>query len=117
MCTVEFELNCFIIHMYVSLSSRSSSQSHLGALNYTVRSPVGIVGQITPWNLPLYLMTFKIAPAIAAGNCVVCKPSEFTSVTAWKLCSLFIEAGTCISYVIYFSQTVISCASLEWCLC
>eukprot|EP00794_Sanderia_malayensis_P011433 gene11433-12626_t len=71
----------------------ATSQDHLDALSYTVHCPVGIVGQITPWNLPLYLLTFKIAPAIAAGNCVICKPSELTSVTAWMLCSIFNEAG------------------------
>ena len=46
------------------------------ALNYTLRDPLGVVGCISPWNLPLYLFTWKIAPALAAGNCVVAKPSE-----------------------------------------
>lgn len=73
--------------------NESTFQPDIGALNYTVRCPVGIVGQITPWNLPLYLLTFKIAPAIAVGNCVICKPSEITSVTAWMLCSVLKEAG------------------------
>jgi len=63
------------------------------ALNYTVRSAVGVAGLISPWNLPLYLLTFKIAPAIAAGNTVVCKPSEMTSVTAWMLCDVLKAAG------------------------
>lgn len=63
------------------------------AINYTTHTPVGVAGLISPWNLPLYLLTFKIAPAIAAGNTVVCKPSEMTSVTAWMLASVLNEAG------------------------
>ncbi|TVQ58905.1 MAG: aldehyde dehydrogenase [Phycisphaerales bacterium] len=63
------------------------------ALNYTLRRPLGVVGCISPWNLPLYLFTWKIAPAIAAGNCVVGKPSEVTPVTASMLCDLCNEAG------------------------
>jgi len=63
------------------------------AVNYTVRKPIGVCGLISPWNLPLYLLTWKIAPALAVGNTVVCKPSEFTSVTAWMLCSVLNEAG------------------------
>lgn len=62
-------------------------------MNYTVQEPVGVVGIISPWNLPLYLLTFKLAPALAYGNTVVAKPSEFTSITAFKLCNLIIEAG------------------------
>ena len=64
-----------------------------GVLNYTVRQPAGLVGIITPWNLPLYLLTFKLAPAIAHGNCVIAKPSEVTSVTAFMLCKLLVNAG------------------------
>jgi len=52
------------------------------ALNYTLRSPLGIVGCISPWNLPLYLFTWKIAPALATGNCRNGKPSEMTPITA-----------------------------------
>ncbi|XP_057678327.1 2-aminomuconic semialdehyde dehydrogenase [Corythoichthys intestinalis] len=70
-----------------------SQMDHLGCLNYTVRCPVGVAGLISPWNLPLYLLTWKIAPAIAAGNTVVAKPSEMTSVTAWMMCKLMREAG------------------------
>ncbi|XP_002126639.2 2-aminomuconic semialdehyde dehydrogenase-like [Ciona intestinalis] len=62
------------------------------ALNYVHRMPVGVAGLISPWNLPLYLLTWKIAPAIAFGNTCVAKPSEFTSVTAWKLCEVFTQA-------------------------
>lgn len=63
------------------------------ALNYTLRKPLGAVACISPWNLPLYLFTWKIAPALAAGNCVVGKPSEVTPVTASMLCDLGAEAG------------------------
>ena len=63
------------------------------AINYTTREPVGIAGCISPWNLPLYLFTWKIAPALAAGNCVVAKPSEITPMTAYLLSELCIEAG------------------------
>ncbi len=63
------------------------------AINYTLRQPVGIVGCISPWNLPLYLFTWKIAPALAAGNCVVAKPSEVTPMTAYLLSLICIEAG------------------------
>lgn len=72
---------------------RSTTLENQNAVNYTQHSPVGVVGLISPWNLPLYLLTFKIAPAIAAGNTVVCKPSEMTSVTAWMLASVFNDAG------------------------
>src|SRR5205814_8896602 len=63
------------------------------ALNYTLRQPLGVVACISPWNLPLYLLTWKIAPALAAGNCVVGKPSEVTPMTATMLGELCIEAG------------------------
>ncbi len=63
------------------------------AINYTLRQPLGVVGAISPWNLPLYLFTWKIAPALAAGNCVVGKPSELTPMTASMLARLCIEAG------------------------
>jgi aminomuconate-semialdehyde/2-hydroxymuconate-6-semialdehyde dehydrogenase len=62
------------------------------ALNYTVRHPLGVVGCISPWNLPLYLFTWKIAPALAAGCCVVAKPSELTPYSAFLLSELCIEA-------------------------
>lgn len=73
-----------------------ASESHAmenTAVNYTLRKPLGTVGCISPWNLPLYLFTWKIAPALAAGNCVVAKPSEVTPVTAFLLSELCIEAG------------------------
>ncbi len=62
------------------------------AINYTLRSPIGIAGCISPWNLPLYLFSWKIAPALATGNCVVGKPSELTPMTAFMLSKLCIEA-------------------------
>ena len=63
------------------------------ALNYTLRQPLGVVACISPWNLPLYLLTWKVAPALAAGNCVVAKPSEVTPMTAHLLGELCSEAG------------------------
>ncbi|RIL10604.1 MAG: 2-hydroxymuconic semialdehyde dehydrogenase [Proteobacteria bacterium] len=62
-------------------------------LNFTLRQPLGIVGCITPWNLPLHLFTWKIAPALACGNCVIGKPSELTPMTAFMLASICQEAG------------------------
>lgn len=73
-----------------------SSESHSmedKAINYTLRQPVGVVGCISPWNLPLYLFTWKIAPALAMGNCVVAKPSEVTPMTSYLLSKLAHEAG------------------------
>lgn len=73
-----------------------SSESHAmenTAINYTLRNPLGVAGCISPWNLPLYLFTWKIAPALAAGNCVVAKPSEVTPMTAYLLSEICIEAG------------------------
>ncbi len=63
------------------------------AFNYTLRQPRGIAGLISPWNLPLYLLSWKIAPAIAVGNTAIAKPSELTPMTAYLLCQLAIEAG------------------------
>jgi len=63
------------------------------ALNYAVRKPLGVVGVITPWNLPLLLLTWKVAPALACGNAVVVKPSEATPATAALLAEAMQEAG------------------------
>ncbi|HET9818624.1 MAG TPA: aldehyde dehydrogenase [Rhodanobacteraceae bacterium] len=70
-------------------------ESHVDAraINITLRQPLGVVGCISPWNLPLYLFTWKIAPALAAGNAVVAKPSEITPFTAFRLSELAIECG------------------------
>ena len=73
-----------------------SSESHQmegEAINFTLRQPIGVVGCISPWNLPLYLFSWKIAPALATGNCVVAKPSEMTPMTAHLLAKACIEAG------------------------
>ncbi|GBL35222.1 aldehyde dehydrogenase family 8 member A1 [Filimonas sp.] len=73
-----------------------SADSHVmedKAINYTVRQPVGVVGCISPWNLPLYLFTWKIAPALAAGNCVIAKPSEVTPLSSYLLSKICKEAG------------------------
>lgn len=64
-----------------------------GALNYSVQKPLGVVGVISPWNLPLLLLTWKVAPALAAGNTVVAKPSEETPATAFLLAEVMDEAG------------------------
>jgi aminomuconate-semialdehyde/2-hydroxymuconate-6-semialdehyde dehydrogenase len=73
-----------------------AAQSHAmedTAINYTLRQPVGVAGCISPWNLPLYLFSWKIAPALAAGCTVVSKPSEVTPMTAYLLSEICIEAG------------------------
>ena len=81
---------------YATAAMHTANESHdtLGqAINYTLRQPLGVVGCISPWNLPLYLFTWKIAPAIAAGCTVVAKPSEVTPMTAYLLSNLCLEAG------------------------
>jgi aminomuconate-semialdehyde/2-hydroxymuconate-6-semialdehyde dehydrogenase len=72
-----------------------SSESHHqpGVLSYTLCQPIGVVGCISPWNLPLYLFSWKIAPALAAGNCVIGKPSEITPLTAYLLGEICNQAG------------------------
>lgn len=77
-----------ILHYY--------SQAHINetnSFNYTYKQPIGIAGCISPWNLPLYLFTWKIAPALAAGCTVVAKPSELTPLTAYLLSEICIETG------------------------
>ena len=74
----------------------TESEAHITdnvAFNYTLRQPRGIAGLISPWNLPLYLLSWKIAPAIAVGNTSVAKPSELTPMTAYLLCEIACEAG------------------------
>ena len=81
---------------YASALQHFASESHLMpgvGVNYTLRQPIGVVGCISPWNLPIYLFTWKIAPALATGNCVVAKPSEITPYTSYLLSQVCIEAG------------------------
>jgi aminomuconate-semialdehyde/2-hydroxymuconate-6-semialdehyde dehydrogenase len=80
---------------FAAAATQFSSESHhdAGMLNYTLRQPLGVVGCISPWNLPLYLLTWKIAPALAAGNTVVAKPSEVTPLTAQRLCTIAQRIG------------------------
>ena len=65
----------------------------VNGFNYTLRQPIGVAGCISPWNLPLYLFSWKIAPALAAGNTVVAKPSEVTPATAYLLSEILDEIG------------------------
>ena len=84
------------LRFYASGIQHFASQSHAmegEAINYTLRKPLGVVACISPWNLPLYLFTWKVAPALAAGNCVVAKPSELTPATAYLLSTWVEEAG------------------------
>ena len=81
---------------YATAILHDASESHdMGAqgFNYTLRRPIGVVACISPWNLPLYLFTWKIAPALAAGNTVVAKPSEVTPATAYLLSEILDEVG------------------------
>src|SRR5690348_1067827 len=74
----------------------TESEAHVTdnvAFNYTLRQPRGIAGLISPWNLPLYLLSWKIAPAIAVGNTAIAKPSELTPMTAYMLCEIVREVG------------------------
>ncbi len=82
----------FFAHAGTQFSSESHAMGNL-AINYTLRDPIGIVGCISPWNFPLYLFTWKIAPALACGNVVIAKPSEVTPMTAYLFSKLCIEAG------------------------
>src|SRR6185436_15954026 len=84
------------IRFFATAILHSESAVHEGDeqhLNYTLRRPRGVAGLISPWNLPLYLLTWKIGPALATGNTAVCKPSEVTPVTAWMLGEMCNEAG------------------------
>jgi aminomuconate-semialdehyde/2-hydroxymuconate-6-semialdehyde dehydrogenase len=83
----------FFANAITQFASESHESVGQQAINYTLRQPIGVVGCISPWNLPLYLFSWKIAPAIAAGNCVVAKPSEVTPMTAFLLSEICNEAG------------------------
>jgi aminomuconate-semialdehyde/2-hydroxymuconate-6-semialdehyde dehydrogenase len=81
---------------FATAAMQFQSESHPmegHAINYTIKSPIGVVACISPWNLPLYLFSWKIAPALATGNCVVAKPSEITPMTAFLLSQICTEAG------------------------
>ena len=83
-------------HFFATAITHFASESHHmqgEGINYTLRKPIGIVGCISPWNLPLYLFSWKIAPALAAGNCVIAKPSEITPYTAYLLGQVAKDAG------------------------
>ncbi|TQV73856.1 aldehyde dehydrogenase [Aliikangiella marina] len=84
------------IRFFANAATQFASESHgmgMVGVNYTLRDPIGIVGCISPWNLPLYLFTWKIAPALATGNCVIAKPSEITPMTAYLFSKLCIQVG------------------------
>jgi aminomuconate-semialdehyde/2-hydroxymuconate-6-semialdehyde dehydrogenase len=84
------------LRFFAAAGSQFASESHGmedQGFNYTLRQPLGVVACISPWNLPLYLLTWKIAPALAAGNPVVAKPSEVTPLSAWMLSRLVLDAG------------------------
>lgn len=80
----------FFATAIIHYASESHHMTGVG-VNYTLRKPIGVVGCISPWNLPLYLFSWKIAPAMAAGNCVVAKPSEVTPYTSYLLCKVMEE--------------------------
>lgn len=83
----------FYAQAITQFASESHESTGRNSLNFTLRKPIGVVGCISPWNLPLYLFSWKIAPALAAGNCVVAKPSEVTPMTAFLLSEICKEAG------------------------
>jgi aminomuconate-semialdehyde/2-hydroxymuconate-6-semialdehyde dehydrogenase len=83
----------FFGNAITQFASEAHESIGLNTMNYTLRQPIGVVGCISPWNLPLYLFTWKIAPALAAGNCVVAKPSEVTPMTAYLVGEICTQAG------------------------
>ncbi|HCQ28914.1 MAG TPA: 2-hydroxymuconic semialdehyde dehydrogenase [Flavobacteriales bacterium] len=94
--TVDIPRAATNFRFYATAILHFASESHSMedfAINYTLREPIGVAGCISPWNLPLYLFSWKIAPALAAGNTVVAKPSEITPMTAYLLSEICIEAG------------------------
>ncbi len=95
-CSVDIPRAVANFRFFAAMAESQASESHhgeAGTLNYTLRQPLGVVGCISPWNLPLYLFSWKIAPALAAGNCVIAKPSEITPVSAWLLGEIVQAAG------------------------
>lgn len=83
----------FFGNAITQFSSEAHESIGLNTMNFTLHQPLGVVGCISPWNLPLYLFTWKVAPAIAAGNTVIAKPSEITPMTAYLLGEICSEAG------------------------
>src|SRR4051794_1352781 len=83
----------FFADYMISIGTEAYQDETHNALNYGYRRPIGVVGLIQPWNLPLFLLTWKLAPALAAGCTVVIKPSELTPMTATKLMEILQEAG------------------------
>jgi aminomuconate-semialdehyde/2-hydroxymuconate-6-semialdehyde dehydrogenase len=84
------------LRFFAAAATQFASESHSmgdAGVNFTLREPHGVVACISPWNLPLYLLTWKVAPALAAGNCVIAKPSELTPVSASLFAELCMEAG------------------------
>ncbi len=94
--TVDIPRAAANFHFYGTAILHQTSEAHImeeTAINYTLRHPAGVAGCISPWNLPLYLFSWKVAPALAAGCTVVAKPSEITPMTAYLLSEICIEAG------------------------
>ncbi|MCK7594713.1 aldehyde dehydrogenase [Pseudomarimonas salicorniae] len=92
---IEFPRALANLRFFAAAITQWASESHHGevGLNYTLRQPLGVVACISPWNLPLYLFSWKIAPALACGNAVVAKPSEITPLSATRLVELASETG------------------------
>ncbi len=94
--TVDIPRSALNFEFFAEAITQFASESHHsepGVVNYTLRQPLGVVGCISPWNLPLYLLSWKIAPALAAGNTVVAKPSEVTPLTAHHLAKICADIG------------------------
>src|SRR6185503_14627766 len=83
------------LRVFADAATRNFTQDfeNQNSKSYTLRKPYGVVATISPWNLPLMLLTWKAAPALAAGNCVIAKPSEVTPMSAFMLAQLVNEAG------------------------
>ena len=94
--TVDIPRSALNFQFFATALLHFASESHYRqgqSISFTLRQPIGVVGCISPWNLPLYLFTWKIAPALAAGNCVISKPSEVTPLTAHLLADICEKAG------------------------
>lgn len=94
--SIDIPRSAYNFEFFADAATQFSSESHLthaSLLNYTLRTGLGVVSCVSPWNLPLYLLTWKIAPALASGCTVVAKPSEITPMTAFLLSRLVLEAG------------------------